>query len=70
MRTRFTTALTTVLLSVFSGALLLAIGPSGQQSPSSAAPASSVQVERGAYLVRAMGCNDCHTPLKMGPRGS
>jgi mono/diheme cytochrome c family protein len=69
MRTRFTTALTTVLLSVFSGALLLAIGPSGQQSPSSAAPASSVQVERGAYLVRAMGCNDCHTPLKMGPRG-
>jgi hypothetical protein len=28
-----------------------------------------VQVERGAYLVRAMGCNDCHTPLKMGPRG-
>jgi len=26
-------------------------------------------VERGAYLVRTMGCNDCHTPLKMGPRG-
>jgi hypothetical protein len=69
MRTRFTTALTTVLLSVFSGALLLAIGAGGQQSPSSAAPASSVRVERGAYLVRAMGCNDCHTPLKMGPRG-
>jgi mono/diheme cytochrome c family protein len=26
-------------------------------------------VERGAYLVQTMGCNDCHTPLKMGPRG-
>lgn len=27
------------------------------------------QVEFGAYLVRTMGCNDCHTPLTMGPKG-
>ncbi|MCC7014791.1 MAG: diheme cytochrome c-553 [Planctomycetes bacterium] len=26
-------------------------------------------VERGRYLVTAMGCNDCHTPLKLGPNG-
>jgi hypothetical protein len=26
-------------------------------------------VERGKYLVNAMGCNDCHTPMKMGPQG-
>src|SRR5262245_50929970 len=25
--------------------------------------------ERGAYLVKIMGCNDCHTPFKMGPKG-
>jgi len=24
---------------------------------------------RGKYLVNAVGCNDCHTPLKMGPKG-
>ena len=24
---------------------------------------------RGKYLVNAMGCNDCHTPWKMGPKG-
>jgi mono/diheme cytochrome c family protein len=24
---------------------------------------------RGKYLVTAIGCNDCHTPLKMGPKG-
>ncbi len=24
---------------------------------------------RGAYLIKTMGCNDCHTPLKMGPKG-
>jgi cytochrome c553 len=27
------------------------------------------QVERGRYLVTAMGCNDCHTPLKMTNEG-
>ena len=27
------------------------------------------RVERGAYLVTIMGCNDCHTPLKMGANG-
>jgi hypothetical protein len=32
------------------------------------APAPS-QVERGKYLVTLMVCNDCHTPLKMGPKG-
>jgi hypothetical protein len=27
------------------------------------------QVERGKALVFSIGCNDCHTPKKMGPRG-
>jgi len=26
-------------------------------------------VERGAYLVKIMGCNHCHTPYVMGPAG-
>ncbi|BDU78582.1 hypothetical protein [Mesoterricola sediminis] len=26
-------------------------------------------LRRGAYLVQIGGCNDCHTPLKLGPRG-
>src|ERR1700757_1960302 len=25
--------------------------------------------ERGKYLVTIIGCNDCHTPMKMGPQG-
>lgn len=36
-----------------------------QASPKTHTP----NVERGAYLVRTMGCNDCHTPWKMGPKG-
>lgn len=31
-------------------------------------PGQSV-IQRGAYLVQVGGCNDCHTPLKMGPKG-
>jgi len=27
------------------------------------------RVERGKYLVSMIGCSDCHTPFKMGPKG-
>jgi len=33
------------------------------------APGSAAAVARGKYLVTAVGCNDCHTPSKMGPNG-
>ncbi len=33
------------------------------------AGAGESRVARGKYLVSAMSCNDCHTPLKMGPNG-
>ena len=26
-------------------------------------------IKRGEYLVTIMGCNDCHSPKKMGPNG-
>lgn len=28
-----------------------------------------IKVERGKYLVTIAACNDCHTPLKLGPNG-
>src|SRR4051812_28351333 len=34
-----------------------------------AKPASAEMVKRGEYLVKIMVCNDCHTPLKLGPNG-
>ena len=33
------------------------------------APAAPDPVARGKYLVAVGGCVDCHTPLKMGPKG-
>ena len=38
--------------------------------PTSAAPKPETgDVARGAYLVRIIGCNDCHTPWKLGANG-
>jgi hypothetical protein len=34
-----------------------------------ATPAQTRLIQHGAYLVRVAGCHDCHTPLKMGPKG-
>ena len=67
--------LISLLLSIcVVGATVLAIGATRiPQTPEK----KSVQqlsvkqdrVARGAYLVTIGGCNDCHTPLKMGPNG-
>ncbi len=34
---------------------------------SQAASAADDKLARGKYLVTVAGCNDCHTPWKMGP---
>ena len=38
-------------------------------SSKSGAPPNSRRIERGKYLVTIAGCNDCHTPWKMGSNG-
>ena len=30
---------------------------------------NAARIERGKYLVTIGGCNDCHTPFKLGPNG-
>jgi len=49
--------------------LMLAACSQPAPPPAPAAPAPPTPAERGKYLVTAMGCNDCHTPTKMGPNG-
>lgn len=46
----------------------LALAALGSHAGAQAGDADT-PVARGAYLVRSMGCADCHTPLKPGPRG-
>jgi hypothetical protein len=52
--------------TALAGLLALSI-PAAAQTKSTA-PAGTA-VDRGKYLVWAGGCNDCHTPKKMGARG-
>ena len=51
-------------------AVLLLSNCSPETISSAPANLSAIQrVERGKYLVTAIGCNDCHTPLKMTDQG-
>jgi mono/diheme cytochrome c family protein len=48
---------------------LATIAACGRAEAESAKASAPDRVARGKYLVNAIGCNDCHTPLKMGPKG-
>ena len=58
-----TTAGLSITLAAASFATLIGRGQDARPTPSEHA------VRRGEYLVKIMGCNDCHTPWKMGPQG-
>ena len=58
-----------ILLFVMSAVVLVTAVACQQAPPPTPQPAPPSPVERGKYLVNAMGCNDCHTPAKMGPNG-
>src|SRR3954464_5363615 len=63
-RTARTTIATGILVTALAGGVARATGDAETTTAD-----NSTRVSRGAYLVRAMGCNDCHTPFKMGPNG-
>ncbi len=47
----------------------IALAVAASERPPVQEAAATGRVERGRYLVAVAGCGDCHTPLKMGPRG-
>ncbi len=51
------------------GAVLFAGAVAGQTPAKATQPGTDGRLERGRYLVTILGCNDCHTPFKMGPQG-
>jgi len=59
-------ALTVVVISLMTTAI---VGCSDSRLSVSAAAADASRVARGKYLVSVVGCGDCHTPMKMGPKG-
>lgn len=60
--------LKTLLLTASAGLLFASCQQKTDNNPSGQISQDSL-VKRGAYLVTIMGCNDCHSPKKMGPQG-
>jgi hypothetical protein len=55
--------------SARAGVAPAALAAEGTAIASGASPFEADRVARGAYLVKIMVCNDCHTPWHMGPNG-
>jgi mono/diheme cytochrome c family protein len=57
-------------LAAFAAAASAAVATTALAAPKGAAGGKAKgQLARGEYLVTIGGCNDCHTPLKMGQSG-
>jgi mono/diheme cytochrome c family protein len=65
MTKRTLTLALTATLTAGLGAAALADG----NSENGKARTQAEKVARGAYIVKTSACHDCHTPLKMGPKG-
>ena len=68
MLARATSPAETVAPAVSAGGARLA-GLSGVAAAKAEAEGAGGRIARGEYLVWFGGCNDCHTPWKMGPKG-
>jgi mono/diheme cytochrome c family protein len=55
-----------ILLAATAGVATVTIGSKTRPSP---VEVKRAQAARGEYLVTIGGCNDCHTPLRMGVNG-
>jgi len=64
-------SITVLCMAVLAGCQSRPGGETPQSSaPAETTPAAAVDpVARGQYLVNAIGCDDCHTPQKLGPNG-
>jgi len=60
--------ITFIIVAIFVWAFY-ACNSAKTDTAASAAPSKDSLIKRGNYLVTAMGCNDCHSPKKMGPQG-
>jgi mono/diheme cytochrome c family protein len=63
--------ITVFTITALSLAVAATIAGANRQARKEAAvkAAASERIRRGEYLVTIGGCNDCHTPWKMGPNG-
>lgn len=70
-RHRITAVLITIASVAIAGTLTATAAKKSAKAEqvAKARQAAQAKVKRGEYLVTIGGCNDCHTPFKMGPNG-
>jgi mono/diheme cytochrome c family protein len=57
------------VLAIAVAATVAVMAPARAQAPSKATETTAEKIARGKYIVTTSGCNDCHTPWVMGPKG-
>jgi len=64
---------TFIILSAITATVAIAVASCNNTAADNIAKApkldSAAMVERGKYLVSTVGCDDCHSPKRMGPNG-
>ena len=60
---------TTMAMTMVAGVLLTGLVAQAVSAPGGTTTSKAARIKRGEYLVQVMSCNDCHTPLKLGPKG-
>ena len=61
--------ITILIIAVFAWSLNSCDTAKTDATATTAAPTKDSLIKRGNYLVTTIGCNDCHSPKKMGPNG-
>ncbi len=69
MKNNINLMLAIACFAIFSTSCSNSSQKSGETSTSANIVPQEDIVKRGEYLVTIMGCNDCHSPKKMGPNG-
>jgi hypothetical protein len=63
------TILSLVVISVITPVVFIACSDSAASEKKSIAMTNAEKIQRGAYLVNSMGCDDCHSPKKVTATG-
>ena len=68
---RKTNTAKSLLMLILCGFIIISCSESQQPSENSPInpPTAEDKIKHGEYLVTIMGCNDCHSPKRMGPNG-
>lgn len=66
---KFNLCMSLLVMGVATAVLVACNDASSKEKNETRTPTMEERVSRGAYLVSTVGCDDCHSPKRMGPNG-